>query len=302
MRIFLFAALTFLLSLPLRGEETERPLVVCSTTILADMARQICGTRLTVHSLVPAGIDPHHFQPTPDDVRLVARARLVIVNGLGYEGWLAKLMEAAGINSEHVLIASHGIDAMTAGAHHHSEQQHPNEQDPHAWHDAKNGMQYVANMRDKFSDIDPAGAADYAAWGELYQAHLRVMDAWIRKQVATIPNEQRIIVTSHDALSYFARAYGFQVISVAGITTGQEPDAARFSALIDQLRAKKVAAVFIEQAANPRLVERLGQESGARLGAALFTDSLAPAGQFGGTYIDMFRHNTRAIVRGLLGE
>jgi zinc/manganese transport system substrate-binding protein len=284
------------------SETSPRPLVVCSTTILADMARQMSGARLDVRSLVPPGIDPHHFQPSPDDVRLVASARLVVVNGLGYEGWLDKLISAAGIMPERVVIASRGIDSMTAGTHQHTEHQHQSEQDPHAWHDVKNGMHYVTTMRDSFIAIDAAGSADYIAWSELYQAQLRVMDAWVRKQVATIPSEQRIIVTSHDALSYFARAYGFQVISVAGITTGQEPDAARFSALIEQLRTKKVAAVFIEQSANPRLVERLGQEAGARLGASLFTDSLAPSGEFGATYEEMFQHNTRAIVRGLTGQ
>lgn len=292
--------LLFLLAAVLTAADSAPIKVVCSTTILADLARQVGGNRIDVISLVRAGADPHTYQPSPDDVRTIAAARLVVVNGLGYEGWLDQLISAAGVPRDRIVIASTGIEAMTAGAHQHTDvHKHGGDQDPHAWHDAKNGMRYVANLRDAFTAIDPAGSADYAAWTELYQAELRVVDAWVKKQVASLPSERRVLVTSHDALSYFARAYGLEVVPVEGITTGQEPDPARFGALITLLRTRGVTAVFIESTANPKVVDRLGKEAGARLGGMLLADSLDVPGKLGASYLGMFAHNTRTIVGAL---
>ncbi|MBA3699021.1 MAG: zinc ABC transporter substrate-binding protein [Planctomycetes bacterium] len=274
--------------------------VVCTTTILADLARQVGGGRVEVVSLLKPGADPHTFQPSPDDVRLIASARLVVVNGLGYEGWLDQLISAAGVSRERVVIASTGVEPMTAGAHAHADgHDHGGDQDPHAWHDAKNGMRYVANLRDAFTAADAAGTGDYAAWCDLYQAQLRVIDAWMKKQIATLPSERRVLVTSHDAMAYFARAYGLEVVPVEGITTGQEPDPARFAKLITLLRTRGVPAVFIESSANPKVVERLGTEAGARLGGVLLADSLDLPGQLGDSYLGMFAHNARTIVSAL---
>jgi zinc/manganese transport system substrate-binding protein len=274
--------------------------VVSTTTILADLSRQVGGARVESISLIGAGIDPHTWQPTPDDVRMIASARLVVVNGLGYEGWLDQLIAAAGVPRERVVVASAGIEGMTAGAHAHaSGHAHGSDQDPHAWHDVKNAMRYVANLRDAFSAADPAGAADFAAWSDLYLAQLRVLDGWIRKQIATLPPERRVLVTSHDALAYFGRAYGLEVVPVEGITTGQEPDPARFADLIALLRRRGVPAVFIETTASPKVVGRLGAEAGARLGGTLFSDSLDRPGRPADTYLGMFAHNVRTMVSAL---
>jgi zinc/manganese transport system substrate-binding protein len=250
-------------------------------------------------SLLKAGADPHTFQPSPDDVSVIASARIVVMNGLGYEGWVEQLIKQAGTPRDRVVVATTGIEPMTAGAHHHGNHEHGGDQDPHAWHDAKNGMRYVTNIRDALIAADPAGEKDFAAWAELYQAQLRVMDAWIRKQVATIPPERRVLVTSHDALSYFARSYGLDVVPVEGIATGQEPNPARFSELIATLRKRGIPAVFVENSVNPRTVERLGVEAGARLGGVLLTDSLAASGHLGDNYLGLFMHNTRTIVGAL---
>jgi zinc/manganese transport system substrate-binding protein len=273
--------------------------VVCTTSILADLARQIGGGRVEVVSLLKPGSDPHSWQPTPDDVRLIAGARLVVVNGFGYEGWLDQLISAAGIARDRVVVASAGVEPMTAGAHAHGDGHDHGDQDPHAWHDARNGMRYVANLRDAFTAVDAAGAVDYAAWTELYQAELRVVDAWVKKQIATLPAERRVLVTSHDAMAYFARAYGLEVVPVEGITTGQEPDPARFAKLITLLRTRGVPAVFIESSASPKVVERLGTEAGARLGGTLLADSLDVPGRLGDSYLGMFAHNARTIVGAL---
>ena len=271
--------------------------VVCTTTILTDIARQVGGDRIEALSLMKAGADPHTYQPTPDDVRLIASARLVVVNGLGYEGWIDQLIAAAGVGRERVVVASSGVEAMAAGGH--ADHPHQGDQDPHAWNDARNGMRYAANLRDAFSSADAPGSADYAAWTDLYQGQLRMVDAWVKKQVASLPAERRVLVTSHDALGYFARAYGLEVVPVEGITTGQEPDPARFSALITLLRSRGVPAVFIETTASPKVVERLGIDAGAHLGGILLTDSLDVAGTIGDSYLGMFAHNARTIVSAL---
>lgn len=292
--------LLLLLSFTLTAAETAPLRVICTTTFLADIARHVGGGRIEALSLIKAGADPHTYQPTPDDVRLIASARVVVVNGLGYEGWLDQLIAAAGITRDHVVVASSGVEAMTAGDHTHADGgHHAGDQDPHAWHDAKNGMRYAANLRDAFTALDAAGSADYAAWTDLYQAQLRVVDAWVKKQVATLPPERRVLVTSHDALGYFARAYGLEVVPVEGITTGQEPDPARFSALITLLRTRGVPAVFIETTASPKVVERLGIDAGAHLGGTLLSDSLDVPGSLGDSYLGMFAHNTRTIVSAL---
>jgi len=300
MRPFLLLLASVVLTTGVIAADTAPLKVVCTTTILADLARQVGGGRVEVVSLMRAGADPHTYQPTPDDVRLIAGAQVVVVNGMGYEGWLDQLIAAAGVTRERVVVASTGIEAMTAGAHRHADgHDHGGDQDPHAWHDAKNGMRYVANLRDAFTAADAAGATDYAAWTELYQAQLRVVDAWVKKQIATLPSERRVLVTSHDAMSYFARAYGLEVVPVEGITTGQEPDPASFAKLITLLRTRGVSAVFIESSANPKVVERLGIEAGARLGGILLTDSLDLPGRLGDSYLGMFAHNARTIVGAL---
>jgi zinc/manganese transport system substrate-binding protein len=296
----LLLALLLPLNLALAAVDNPSLRVVCTTTILADIARQVGGAHIEVVSLMKAGVDPHTYQPTPDDVRVIASAQLVVVNGLGYEGWLDQLITAAGVGRERVVVASTGVEAITASGHDHDDgHHHVGEQDPHAWHDAKNGMRYAANLRDALVTVDPAHVNDYQAWTDLYQAQLRVMDAWVKKQIATLPIERRVLVTSHDALAYFARAYGLEVVAVEGIATGQEPDPAHFSALITLLRQRGVPAVFIETTANPKVVERLGIEASAQLGGTLLSDSLQLPGRLGDSYLGMFAYNTRVIVSGL---
>ena len=293
-------ALLLLVSLVAVGAESAPLRVVSTTTVLADIVRQIGGGRVESLSLLKPGSDAHTYQPTPDDVKLIASAQVVVVNGLGFEGWIDQLIAAAG-GQRPVVVASTGVEPMTAGvrAEGSAGHQHTHGADPHAWQDAKNGMLFVANIRAALAAADPAGADDYAAWADAYSAQLRVVDAWIRKQVSSLPAERRVLVTSHDALGYFGRAYGLEVVPVEGIATGQEPDPARVVALIALLRQRQVKAVFIESVANPKVVERIGAEGGAHLGGSLFTDSLDLPGRPAGTYIGMFLANVRTIVDGL---
>ena len=276
------------------GTESAPLRVVSTTTVLADIVRQIGGGRVESLCLLKPGTDAHTYQPTPDDVKLIASAQVVVVNGLGFEGWIDQLIAAAGGQRPVVVAEPRPADADGDAGH-----QHTHGVDPHAWQDAKNGMLFTANIRAALAAADPAGAEDYAAWADAYTAQLRVVDAWIRKQISSLPAERRVLVTSHDALGYFGRAYGLELVPVEGVVTGQEPDPTRVVALIALLRQRQVKAVFIETVANPKVVERLGAEGGAHLGGSLFTDSLALPGRPAGTYIGMFLSNVRTIVDGL---
>ncbi len=283
---FLLTLLLGMVSVSATVEAAEpSPLrVVASTTMLADIVRQVGGARVAVTSLLAPGVDGHTWQPAPADIQRIATARLVVVNGLGFEGWLDQVIANAGARPT-VVVASTGVT--------------PRGGDPHAWQDARNGMRYAQAIGAALAAADPAGADDYAAWTEAYVAQLRVVDAWVRKQIASLPPTARVLVTSHDALGYYGLAYGLEVIAVEGIATGQEPDPQHIAGLITLLRARHVKAVFIESVASPKVVEQIGAEGGAALGGSLFSDSLDVPGAPAGTYIGMFLTNTRAIVDGL---
>ena len=284
-RLLLPLLLGLLLAAPAPGAAEPIPLrVVATTTMLADIVRQVGGGRVAVTSLLAPGVDGHTWQPAPDDLQRLAAARLVVVNGLGFEAWLDQVIANAG-TKPNVVVASAGVT--------------PRGGDPHAWQDARNGMRYAQAIGAALAAADPAGADDYAAWTEAYVAQLRVVDAWVRKQIATLPATARVLVTSHDALGYYGQAYGLEVIAVEGIATGQEPDPQHVADLIALLRARHVKAVFIETVASPKVVEQIGAEGGAALGGSLFSDSLDVPGSPAGSYIGMFLANTRTIVDGL---
>ncbi len=282
-------------------DDTGRPngplTVVATCTIVADIARHVAGPRAEVRSLLPPGVDAHVYQPTPADVAAIAAADVVIVNGLGFEGWIDQVVRQSGYRGQ-VVVASAGVTPLPWTGDHAT----PDQVDPHAWQDVANGMVYAQAIRDGLSAADPAGAGDYAALTVLYAAQLRALDAWVRKQVATLPERSRLVVTSHDALRYFGVAYGIEIHAVEGIVTGHEPDPGRIAALISLVRERAVRAVFIENVANPAVVERVAAESGARLGGSLYTDSLGAPESAGGTYSGMIAANTRTIVAGLAGR
>jgi zinc/manganese transport system substrate-binding protein len=266
--------------------------VVCANTILADIVHQLGGDRVSAISLVKPGVDPHSWEPTPADIGVIASARLVVVNGLGLEGWLEHAISSSGSTAA-VVVASAAIAALPGGdgaAH---------GVDPHAWQDAGNGQRYARTIRDALIAADPAGGEDYAAWAEISRAARRGVVPCTWQQRAPLPVERRILVTSHDALGYFARAYGMEIRTVEGMAPGQEPDAAHIAELIALIRARHLRAVFIETMASAKVIERIGAEGGAVLGGRLYSDSLAGPGEQASTYIGMFLANTRTIVLAL---
>jgi zinc/manganese transport system substrate-binding protein len=293
-RLFLLALLLAAPAMAMAAEPLE---VVASFSILGDITQRIGGTRVQVHTLVGQDADAHVYQPTPADAKTIARARLVIVNGLGFEGWIGRLVNASGYRGP-VLVASQGINGLQR-PHPAAARDPDSAVDPHAWQDLGNAMRYVDNIAQALSQADPAGKPLYQANASRYKQEMASLDSWIRQSFAAIPAERRKIVTSHDAFGYFSRAYGLAFIAPIGVNADGEPSAADVGRIIRQIRREKIAAVFLESYSDQRLLERIRQESGARIGGTLYSDSLSRPGGPAPTYLDMMRHNARTLHNAL---
>ncbi|MFI5336444.1 MAG: metal ABC transporter solute-binding protein, Zn/Mn family [Opitutales bacterium] len=276
----------------------ERPLRVVSLhTVLTEIAREVGGDQVAVTGLVRPGVDPHEFDPSAADVRLVADADLVLAGGLHLESYLDRLATEAGVSGRvclvgdalpHVLTPAGGgtPPPLSAGA----------EQDPHWWHSIDNVRFATDLVRARLTALRPASADAFARHARAYEQRLADLKAWVAREVARVPPARRQLVTSHDALGYFARDYGFTIHPISGLSTESEPDARRLGRLIDLIRTEHIPAIFTESGVNPRLIETLVRETGARLGDELYADGLGPVGSDSATYEGMYRHNVRAIV------
>jgi zinc/manganese transport system substrate-binding protein len=272
--------------------------VVTGSTVVDDLVRRIGDQRVEVHCLVRPGVDPHSYRPTAEDARRLADARLVVINGLGFEGWFDGLLRESGCRAP-VVVAARGVEPLAAPCAGHDHDHDHGPTDPHAWHDAANLRLYVRAIRDGLVAADPAGTELYRGRAAALDQVFANLDAWVRAQVATIPATRRVLVTNHEALGYFCRAYGFEVKAARGTFEDAEPDARAVAALVDLVRAERVPTVFIEFAKNPKLVERIAAEAGAKVGAPLHLDGL-PDPSTGLTSCEaVARHNAAAIVDGL---
>ncbi len=285
--------------------------VTTSFSILGDLVGQVGGERVKVRTLVGADEDAHAFQPRPSDARNVGGAALVVVNGLGFDDWMVRLARSGGYKGE-VVVASAGIDtlAMTTDDHDHDHgHDHGDEDDkanakavdPHAWQDVGNVRRYVANIADALTKADPEGATAYRANAERYDGELKALDTEIRAAFAALPAARRKVVSSHDAFGYFGRAYGIRFLSPVGVSNNAEPTAQGVARLIRQLKAEKVPAVFIENVADSRLIERIRSESGAQIGGTLYSDALSKADGPAPSYVQMMRTNLDALRQALRG-
>lgn len=276
----------------------EKLKVVATFSILADFVKSVGGDRVAVHSLVPPNGDVHVYQPTPADAKIVADAKVVVVNGLGYEGWLGRLIRASATKLKPV-VASQGVKLLRSAGHGHD---HGHGQfDPHAWQSVANAKVYVANIRNALIAADPAGKAAYEANAAAYLAKLDELEREVREAVARIPPERRRIVTNHSAFAYFADAYGLEMLAPQGVSTETQPSAKEIAALIRQIKARKIGGVFMENITDPRLIERIGKETGARIGGVLYSDALSGPDGPAPTYIDLIRHNIRSLSAALVG-
>ena len=275
-----------LAAFPLRAE--DRINVVASFSILADFARNAGGERVRVTSLVGPNGDVHVYTPTPADARTIADARLVVVNGLGLEGWLPRLLQSAGSRAP-IVTASRGVAPLKFGS----------ETDPHAWQSVVNAKIYIANIRNALVEADPAGADDYRKNADAYLAELDALDAEVRAAIAKIPPARRKLISTHDAFGYFAKAYGFETIAPLGVSTEAEPGARAIAGIITRIKASGVSAVFPENISDERLIRRISAETGASIGGTLYTDSLTAEKGDAPTYIALVRHNIRTLTSAL---
>ena len=294
-RLWCLVSAAALLLCPLATHADEPLPVVASFSILADMTRQIGGERIQVHSLVGENGDPHAFQPSPSDARRIVQAKLVVINGLGFEGWIDRLVKSSGYRGK-LVVASAGIRLLSRPHTDHGKHAgHDDEADPHGWQDAGNALRYVDNIAAALVQIDPAGKSIYEANAARYKREIQSLDDFVRQTIAAIPKERRRVVTSHDAFGYFSRAYGIEFIAPVGVNADAEPSARDIARLIKQIRSERIPAVFMENISDSRQLERIRAESGARLGGTLFSDSLSKNGGPAATYLDMMRHNAMVL-------
>lgn len=274
--------------------------VVATFSILGDLTRQIGGERVQVHVLVGPNADAHVYQPTPADAKRLAQSSLVVMNGLGFEGWIARLVKSSGYRGR-LLQASDGVRTLRLPSGNHGRERghehgHDGALDPHAWQDMANAARYVDNIAQALVEVDPAGQADYRANALRLKQAIASADAEIRALFAAIPEARRKVVTSHDAFGYFGRAYGIRFVSPVSVSTDAEASAAEVGRIIRQIRQERIAAVFMENISDPRLLERIRSESGAGIGGTLYSDSLSTAGGPAADYLAMMRHNAQTLA------
>jgi len=280
--------------------------VVASFSILGDFAKEIGGDRVSVTTLVGPNGDAHVFQPAPADAKKLAAAKVVFVNGLGFEGWIDRLVKASGTKAK-LVVATKGVaprqmeeeEGHDAHAHDDKHAHDHGETDPHAWQSVANAKLYVANVRDGLIAADPAGKAVYEANAATYTAKLDTLDARVKEAVAAIPEANRRIITSHDAFGYFGAAYGIEFIAPQGVSTEAEASAKDVARIIRQIKAEKIPAVFVENISDPRLVDRIAKETGAKIGGTLYSDALSDDKGPASTYIDMIQNNIRELSSAL---
>ncbi|HEY8383727.1 MAG TPA: metal ABC transporter substrate-binding protein [Microvirga sp.] len=290
--------MAFLLALAApAAAQSERPKVVASFSILADFVKNVGGDRIELSTLVGPDGDAHVYAPTPADGRRLAEAKVVFVNGLKFEGWINRLVKSSGTKAALIEAAKGVTTVAEEGGHGHGHGH--GAVDPHAWQSVANARIYVANVRDALIAADPAGKSTYEANASAYLQKLDALDQEVKAAVARIPADRRRIITSHDAFAYFEKAYGLDFVAPQGVSTEAEASAKDVARIIQQIRKEKIGAVFFENVTDPRLVERIAKETGARIGEQLYSDALSRENGPAATYIDMMRHNIRAISTAL---
>jgi zinc/manganese transport system substrate-binding protein len=301
------AAGTLAMSLPGQAQTTAPIQAVASFSILGDLVRQVGGERVRVDVLVGPGADAHVFQPSPSHAKQVAQAQVVFANGLGFEGWMQRLLKTAGYKGQAVVV-SQGIQPLhtaedghdhKAGKHgHHSHA----EADPHAWQSVPNVITYVAQIANGLCAADAAACDGYRKNAAAYTGQLQALDAEIRTAWAAVPAAQRKLITSHDAFGYYAKSYGVQFLAPQGVSTESEASARGVARLVRQIRQENIKALFVENISDPRLIAQIGRETGVQPAGALFSDSLSDASGPAASYVALMRSNTQAMTRAVLGH
>jgi len=288
----ILVSLTMSGAVPVRAQTPAKLPVVATFSILADFARNVGGERIEATALVGPNGDTHVYQPKPADAKELGAARLILVNGLGLEGWIDRLIKASGAKAP-VVVATKGIKPQQM------REEGRVGLDPHAWQSIADAKIYVANIRDALIAADPEGASAYRANANNYLGKLDALEKEVTAEIAKIPPGRRQIITTHDAFGYFGTAYGFRFIAPEGVSTETEASARDVAKIIRQIKAQKIPAVFLENVTDPRLARNIAAESGATIGGTLYSDALSPPNGPASTYIDMMRTNVRELSAAL---
>ena len=268
---------------------------VASFSILGDLVRQVGGERVAVEVLVGPGSDAHVYSPKPAQAKQVGQAQLVLSNGMGFDGWMARLLKSAGFKGRHV-VASAGIQLLKGAADEHGHGHAHAAADPHVWQDVARVQAYVKNIAQGLCAADAAGCDSYRSNAAAYGQQLDALDQEIRRAWSAIPAQQRLVISSHDAFGYYASAYGVRFLAPQGVSTDSEASAQGVARLVRQIRQEKASALFVESIADPRLIEQIARETGLKASSeGLYSDSLAPQGE-AASYLGMMRYNTRVLI------
>lgn len=314
------------LSTALPAQAADKIKVVATFSVLGDLATEIGGDHVEVRTLVGPNGDAHTFEPSPADAKAMGGAAVLVENGLGLEGWLARLIKVSGFKGETV-IATEGVkpiawtgaeeeeghdhdkpEAKAEAGHdqdghdHAAHEGHSHSVDPHAWQNPLNGVLYVQNIVAGLSAADPENAADYKAKGEELATALMAIDANFKAEFAKVPADRRKVVTSHDAFGYFADAYGIQFVAPEGVSTESEASAADVAKIIRQIKAEKIQSLFAENITDPRLLNQIARETGVTIGGELFSDALSPPDGPAPTYLKMFENNGAKLLAAMKGS
>ena len=278
---------------PPTGNGAGRLNVVATTTQIRSMAEAVAGDRATVRSILPPGVDAHEFEPKPSDVQAVSAAALVLKNGIGLDDWLDRLLINAGGN--------HALTTVSDGVPIRQGDEQETAGDPHIWLSALNAMTMTRNIRDALVAVDAAHAATYQANADAYLTRLAGLDQYIMDQIATVPPDQRKMVTNHDGFGYYIARYGLTFVGslIPSLSSEAQPSARDVADLITKVKAAHVKAIFLESSINPQLAQQIGDETGVTVVDTLYGDALGAPGTPGATYEGMMRYNTDTIVAAL---
>jgi len=323
--IFKKAMTTLLLGLGLtcHASADEKLPIVASFSILGDLVSQVGGEHIELTTLVKENGDAHVYSPTPKDVQAVRNAKVLVTNGLNFEGWVPRLLESSHFEGA-TIVASTGVQGIEVGEEHeeydhdtheheeHDHDAHEHEEhnhdahghhhegtDPHAWHSIDNVKIYIQNIEKGLSKIDPRNAADYQKNAQAYLSKLEKLDVELHAKIDSIPETQRKVITPHEAFTYFSREFNVEFIAPQGTSTESEASAADMAAIIKQIRSENIKAVFMENISDNRIVEQISQETDAVIGGKLFTGALSETGGDAPTYIEMMRYNVSTIASAL---
>lgn len=284
--------LTLLIHSSLGGAQPT-PKIVVSFSILKDLVENVGGEAVTVTSLVGPNSDAHIFEPTPESAQLISEADLILINGLGFEAWMPRLVEATKTKAKIVIVSQNIKSRIFVQGNEFSP-------DPHAWHDVKNAMIYVDNIEKALLGLIPRSSELIQKNAARYRKQLKDLETWIYKELESIPRHQRTVITAHDAFGYLSEAYQIKFLAPQGLSTESEPSVQEVVDLIKEIKEHRVEVVFIENITNERLIRHIAEEAGVTIGGMLYSDALSEKNQPAATYVDMMKINIQLLKTGML--